>query len=557
VERLSQYAAVALFLARAREARPDFQVTTATAAAVLGICARLDGLPLALELAAARLKLLPPAVLLNRLERRLPLLVGGARDLEARQQTMHATLAWSEDLLQPEEQRLFRRLSVFVGGFTLEAAEAVCAAPEGAEPLGVDLLEGLERLVDQSLVLQQTVEQEGAEEEREEGSEARFRLLYVIREYALEQLEACGEAEALRQAHLAHYLGLVEERALAVFGPQGAAWLGRLEREHDNFRAALAWTRERSEVELGLRLAASLGPFWFMRGYLTEGRGWVEGLLALVVRRAEAGSDGSEGASGGLAVARAKALDAASNFAMVQGDDERALAAAEEALALALACGQQAGWATGAALYVLGALALDRGDLERATAYLEESVARLRAAGEPWLAATYLNYVGALALDRGDLERATAWYEESLAFARRMGADYLAGFALDGLADVARLRGDLAGAEALGREQLQVWRRLSSPMQIAASLENLACTTVATGEGAQTERAAHLLGAAAALRERVGASPPRRLHALIERAAAPARAALGEERWAAAFAAGRALSLEEAIAEALGEKSSG
>ena len=558
VKRLSQYPAVTLFIERARDARPDFQVTRATAPAVLGICARLDGLPLAIELAAARVKVLPPPALLQRLERRLPLLTGGARDLEDRQQTMRQTIAWSYDLLAPEEQRLFRRLAVFVGGFTLEAAEAVCAAPAGAAPLGVDVWEGLAALVDHSLVQPWPGDQAG-----EEGNgEARFRLLYVVREYALEQLVACGEADVLRRAHAVYYLGLVEARALAVYGPEGEAWLGRLEREHDNFRAVLAWAREHGEAVLGLRLAGSLGPFWDAMGYRTEGRGWVEGVLALAPRAVEesatAGDDGREGApavAGVSAASRAKALGWASNLAWHQGDVERALATAEEALALAR--GQQMGWAEGMALFMLGVIAWDRGDLEQATAYAEESVARLRALGEPDFAAQNLTVVGDIARDRGDLERATACYEESLALARRTGADFAQGFALEGLADMARRRGDLAGAEVLGREELLVRRQLGVRGFLAFSLENLARTAMAAGEGARAERAAHLLGAAAALRERVGGLPRRRWREDMERAAALARAALGEEGWAAAFAAGRALTLEEAVAEALGETDGG
>jgi predicted ATPase/class 3 adenylate cyclase len=576
-EQLLEAPAVALFLARARAHRPDFALTEASLSVVAAICARLDGLPLALDLAAAHVKVLPLPALLQRLDRRLPLLRGGARDLEARQQTMRATLAWSEDLLQPEDRRLFRRLAVFVGGFTLEAAEAVCAAPEGAEPLGCDVLEGLERLVDQSLVQQLTVGQDGAEKEQTEegGGEARFRLLYVIREYALERLEASveaaggtgaggtagqaghagqegSEAEALRCAHALYYLGLVEERELAIVQLEAAAWMGRLEREHDNFRAALAWARERGETELGLRLAGSLGPFWDVRGYRTEGRGWLEGLLALAPQldRARAGHAGGAGAPGVSAAARAKALAWASTFAWQQQDNERAQEAATEALALAR--GQQ-GWVEGLALFMLGAVARDRGDLERATVYAEESVAQLRAVGEPGLAAAYLSIVGDIARDRGDLERATACYEEMLAFAGRTGADYAAGFALEGLAIVARWRGDLVGAESLAREQLLVQQRLGTTGYLASGLEELALTAAATAGGARAERAARLLGAAAALRERVGIPQDPRQPAEIERAAASARAALGEDTWEAAFAAGRALPLEEAIAEALGE----
>jgi non-specific serine/threonine protein kinase len=553
---LTEYAAVALFLQRAQGARPDFQLNEASAQVVVAICARLDGLPLALELAAVRVKLLAPAALLRRLEQTLPLLTGGARDLEARQQTMRATLAWSEDLLQPEERRLFQRLAVFVGGFTLEAAEAICAAPQGAERLGVDVVEGLAALVDHSLAQRWSAGQDEAEEAEEGGGEARFRLLYVVREYALERLEASGEAEALCRAHAMYYLGLAEGRMYAVYGPEGADWMRRLEREQDNFRAALGWMRERGEAELGLRLAGSLAPFWDLRGYRTEGRGWLEELLALAPRVAGDGSAGAPGMVGVSAATQAKALLGAGIFAQA-GDDEQALAAAKEALALAR--GQKArwgAWAAGVALHLLGNIAWDRGELEQALACCEESVAQLRAAGEEGIAAANLTQVGGIALDQGDLERAAACCEESLAFARRSGADFVAGFALRVLADVARRRGDLARADVLGREQLLVWRRLGAPGYLAGSLEGLARTAAAAGEEAPAERAARLLGAAAALRERVGA--PRRPHgrADTERAAAPARAALGEAAWVAAFASGRALTLEEAIAEALGDDES-
>jgi predicted ATPase/class 3 adenylate cyclase len=526
--------AVALFVEQARAHRPDFALSEATAPAVAAICARLDGLPLALGLAAARVKLLPPPALLQRLERRLPLLAGGARDLEARQQTMRATLVWSEDLLQPEERRLFCRLAVFVGGFTLEAAEAVCAAPEGAAPLGLDVLDGLGALVDQSLVWQR----------EETDGMARYGMLQVIREYAVDQLEASGEAEALRQAHATYSLALAEAvEPWLLSGPRLPEGLARLEREHDNLRAALAWTRRERQVALGLRLAGSLGHFWNVQGYRTEGRGWLEELLAL--------SPQAPGAAD-ISAAQAKALVWASNFAWRQRDDERAQAAAEEALALAR--GQQAETEAGMTLNMLGLIAWDQGDLERATAYLEESVARLRATGEPGLAAAYVTTVGAIALERGDLERATACCKESLAFARRTGDDYAAGHALAGLADVARQRGDLTDAEQLGREELQAWRRLGVRGYVATCLERLAYTAAAGREVTRAERAARLLGAAAALRKWVSEPLRRRQwQAGIERGTALAQQVLGEEAWAAAYAAGQAMTLEEAVAAALEE----
>ena len=259
-ERLSQYAAVALFIERAQAAQTDFAVTNATAPAVAEICARLDGLPLAIELAAARVKVLPPPALLKRLERALPVLVGGARNLDERQHTMRATLQWSYDLLSPEEQRLFRRLSVFVGGCTLEAAEAICIAPEGAAPLGIDVLEGLASLVDQSLLQQ-----------REEGGEPRFVMLYVIREFALEQLEASGEAPVLYQAHASYCLNLALQAEPQLKGPQARPWLDRLEREHDNLRAALGWAHGSGDTAVVMQLAGALKEYWYGRGRIAEG----------------------------------------------------------------------------------------------------------------------------------------------------------------------------------------------------------------------------------------------------------------------------------------------
>lgn len=551
---LARTPAVALFLQRAQAADAAFVLTHATAPAVAAICTRLEGLPLAIELAAAKVRILSPTALLARLERHLPVLASratsGARSLDQRHQTMRNTLTWSETLLSTEEQRLFRRLAVFSGGCTLEAAEAVCGMPDGAAALGVDILDGLERLVDQSLLKLWAVNGEGVDG----GDEARFRMLYVVREYAVERLEASGEAEALRRAHATYFLGLVEERVFAAWGPEAATWMGRLEQEHDNLRAALGWARTGGEVELGLRLATSLAGFWYVRGYFTEGRGWLEEMLALAPPAVGIDAASATGTPEESAKARAMALAAASNLARVQGDDERALAAAAEALALAR--DQQARWAAwvaGTSLHLLGQIAWDQGDLEWAAAHLEESVARLRAVGEESMAASFLTLVGLIALDRDDLERAQACCEESLAFARRVGADHPEGSALACLANVARRRGDLTSAEALGREELLIWRRLGTPLHIAGGLEGLARTAAAAGEGAQAERAARLLGAAAALRERVDVLLSPRDRVNMERAAAEARLTLGERRWAEAFGSGRALAVEEAIAEALGE----
>jgi predicted ATPase/transcriptional regulator with XRE-family HTH domain len=548
---LARTPAVALFIERAQAVAPSFTLTAENAPAVAAICTRLDGLPLAIELVAARIARYSPQALLTRLDHRLALLTDGPLDLPPRQRSLRAAIGWSVALLDPATQQLFRQLGVFAG-CTLAAGEAVCTRHvDGLSDSEVALApqpirDRMATLVENSL-LQSAAGNDG---------ELRFTMLETVREYALDQLEASDgghEAEAIRWAHARYLLGLVEEQAFAVYGPEGAAWLARVEREHDNIRAALAWARAQGEVELGLRLAASLTAFWYTIGSITEGRGWMEGLLAQAAPAAghEDHGAGAAGAARVSSVVRAKALAGAGYFAWVQQDSARARAAAEEALALAR--GQPADWAAGVALGVLGIIAWDQGDLARAKAFHEEGVQWLRAAGELDLAATFLTVVGTLALEQGDLERAQACCAESLAFARRTGAHYPEGGALACLADVARKQGDLIGAEVLGRERLLVWRRLGSPTDLVGALEGLALTVAAAGVGARAERVARLLGAVAAVRERVDAPQDPRRQTGVERAAASARAALGEAEWTAAFAAGRALSLEEAVAEALSQ----
>jgi predicted ATPase/class 3 adenylate cyclase len=551
---LTEYAAVALFLQRAQEARPDFALTEATAPVVAAICARLDGLPLALELAAVRVKLLPPAALLRRLERSLPLLTGGARDVEARQQTMRATLAWSEALLQPEEQRLFRRLSVFVGGFTLEAAEAVCAAPPGAERLGVDVVEGLAALVDHGLTQRWSA---GQDEPEEGDGGARFRLLYVVREYALERLEASAggsaspagqEAEALHRAHAVYFLALAERAEPELQGPAQVAWLDRLEREHDNFRAALAWAQAhpRTEAERGLRLAAALEPFWFARGHLREGRAWTEGLLDVVAPH----QGGGAGAHGEVSEAVwARALKAAVWLAMFTGEDYGPTAARLEA---AMAAARAAGDLRTAAIALdgLGAAAYFEGDLALSAMRTEECLALFRAAGSMGDVALTLSYLGEVALLQGDVAWATALSEEALTLSRRAGQLQAEVYTLCILGQLAQRRGDLPTALALLRQGLALSRELVDPRRIANTLEYLVNVVAAAGQG---EQAARLLGTATAVREAIGVPRPSVERTWTEQEVATARQVLGEEAWAAAFAAGRALSLEEAIAEALGE----
>jgi predicted ATPase/class 3 adenylate cyclase len=528
LDRLTQYAAVALFLARAQAARPDFLVTAANAQAIAEVCTRLDGLPLAIELAAARVRLLPPEALLARLTSQLKLLTGGARDLEARQQTMRAAIAWSEDLLSVAERTLFRRLAVFVGGCTLEAAEAICASPEGAAPLRLDVLEGLAALVDQSLVQQ-----------REEGGEPLFGMLQVIREYALEQLEASGEAEALRRAHAAELVVLVERAEPQLTGPEAGTWLERLEREHDNLRAALGWAQERGEAETGLRLVAALWRFWEARGHLREGRAWAEGVLAL---------ESGVGAGHADAVVRARAFYAGGVLAMWQGDHAAAGTWLEQAETLGRAAGDLRTAAR--ALNVLGVAASNQGDTEQAAAYFEKSLALMRIVGNQSGIAVALNNLGDAAYYQGDLEQAAVAFTEALALSRQSGDRARIATCLGNLGWVARRRGAVAQAEALGRESLALYREVGDLRRCAGGLEHLATTAAVAGHG---ERAARLLGAAAAQREALGTPQGVREREDTERAVAAAQAALGDEAWAAAVAAGAALSLAEAVSEALGD----
>ncbi|HEX6556827.1 MAG TPA: NACHT domain-containing protein, partial [Ktedonobacteraceae bacterium] len=406
-ETLPEYAAVALFLQRAQATKPTFQLTNANARAVVQICIYLEGLPLAIELAAARISLFPPQALLARLNQRLPLLTSGTRDVPARQQTLRNTIAWSYHLLAQEEQRLFRRLAVFVGGCTLQAAEAVCEAlGEGAGKV----VEAVASLIDKSLVYQ--TEQEGEEEPR-------FLMLETMREYALEVLSASGELEATRQAHATYYLAGAEQAEAELEGPQQVRWLKRLEREHDNLCAALTWAlspesdqEDEHRRELAWRLGGALGQFWMLRSQLHEGRTFLEQAVAIRLPAASAW--------------RAKVLSVAADLAMVQSDMQRAEVLAEEGLALSRQLADQTGIAS--CLYVLGACALGTGRDEygqaRAYAYLQESVSLLRMLGNKARLGWALMFLGLRDRTQGEDAGARAHYEEALALFNDLGNVY-------------------------------------------------------------------------------------------------------------------------------------
>ena len=558
-ETLARVPAVALFLQRARSVRPDFALTPENAAAVAALCVRLDGLPLAIELAAARVALLSPAAMLARLDRRLALPPWDAPDLPARHRTLAAAIGWSYDLLDPAERALFRRLGTFVGGFTLAAAEAVGGGggAEGAEgtettrqsappssssapgsaatplapsaPLPVSTLDLLASLADRSLVrVDPSEEDEGGDAE----AGARFGLLETIREHARERLELGGEAEEARRRHAAYYLALAERAEPELVGAAQPAWLDRLEREHDNLRAALRWATDRGEAETASRLGGALWRFWLVRGHLGEGRARLDAALALPGETPPA--------------VRARACLGAGRLAREQGDLERAEARLDEALGLLRTLGDAAGEAL--ALGQLGVIAYDRGDFPRSAARHEESLRLRRELGDTTGVAGTLTNLGEVARHRGDHARSVALHEESLALFRSLGDAWGTSLVLGNLGLGRHNLGDHARGAALLAESLSMKRALGDRVGTAESLDGMGMVALARGDAGE---AARLLGAADALREAVAAPIPPVDRAPLDRALATTRAALGEEAFAAAWAAGRAEPLDRVVADAI------
>ena len=449
VECLPQYAAVALFIARAHAVQPDFQVTPATAPAIAEICSQLDGLPLAIELAAARSKLLTPPALLARLSSRLKLLTGGARDRPARQQTIRATIEWSYHLLSSAEQRLFAHLAVFMGGWTLEAAEAVCQpvdvpAVGAGQALGLEVLDGVQSLLDKSLVRQEPAPQ----------GEPRFGMLETIREYALEQLEASGDAEVLRRQHAAYYLHLAETGEARLRGPGQVEWLRRLALDHDNFRAALAWASMVGEADVGLQLAAALWQFWYLQGHLSEGRRWLAQAL--------------QQPGGAAPLARATALERAGFLAYTQDDLEQAVVLGEQALALYQELHDSRGVA-----YTRNHLALiarARGDWRRAMELHAASLPVLQQVGDCWGSAWTLRSLGLAVTNLGDYPRAARLLEQSLTICRACGDTNGTARALSALGTVVQAQGEYGRAVTLYAESVPLFRALGDRVGLAYAL---------------------------------------------------------------------------------------
>jgi predicted ATPase/class 3 adenylate cyclase len=468
LQTLSQYGSVALFIQRARDVQHDFTVTNENAPAVAEICHRLDGLPLAIELAAARIRLLTPQAMLARLTNRLNLLTGGARDLPARQRTLREAIAWSYDLLEEGEQRLFRRLSIFVGGCTFESAEAVAgASTQGAAPAGaghdtvgdleIDLLDGLESLASQSLLRQEVAD----------GGEPRFVMLETIREYGREKLQESGEAAAIRGRHLQYFLTLAETAETRLTSEERSDWLARLETEHDNLRSALEWAQESKAVEDGLRLAGALSDFWQVRGYWAEGQQRFAGLLAL---------PGAEART----AARARALYPAGRLAYCRGEIAAARSLYEESLAINLELEDERG--TAASLNGLGDVTRLQGDLDRARSLYEESMALYRKLGDRWRVTFALSGLGDVARLQGDLEAARSRYQESLTLRRELGDKQASTISLNGLGHVARLQGNLQEARSRYTESLTINRELGDRRGTTFSLGGLANVARLQGE---------------------------------------------------------------------------
>jgi predicted ATPase/class 3 adenylate cyclase len=566
-EQLAQFESVKLFIDRALASHPRFTLTRQNGPAVAQLCHQLDGIPLALELAAARVKLLTVEQIVARLDDRFRLLTGGSRAALPRQQTLRALIDWSYDLLSEAERALLRRLSVFAGGWSLETAEAICDG-DGIEDW--EVLDLLTQLVDKSLVVMD-----------EEGGDARYRLLETIRQYSAENLQRSGEAGVVRQRHRDWYLELAERAETALYGPEQPEWLDRLEQEHDNLRVALAGSLTGDAAAAGLRLGGAMWEFWSVRGYLTEGRERLAALLAL--------PEASEHAA-----ARAKALKGAAALAQDQGDYEVARQLYEESLAIRRELGdtleianllnnlgyvvQQQGCYAAAgsllqqslaiyrdlgdeagvamALQNLGIVAQQQGDCEEARRFYQDSLAIQRARHDSWNIATLLNNVGNVAIDQGDYEAAQAHLSESLKLYQELRCKSNVARSLGNLAIVAQRQGNWEQAISLHVESLQLFRELGSKGEIATCLEVLGEMAVAQE---RFERAARLFGTAEALREAIGAPRPPADCPSYDAAVGAATKALGTEAFEAARALGRASSLEEAITYALahGDGSSG
>lgn len=558
VEMLSRLPAIALFLERAQAVKRQFSLTKENAVAVATICSRLDGLPLAIELAAARIKLLTPSAMLARLESRLNLLTGGARDLPTRQQTLRNTVEWSYGLLNADEQTLFRRLSVFSGGCTLEAVEAVCNTKSD---LGLDVLDGMASLVDKSL----------AQQVDHVDKETRFVILSTIREYALECFTASIDESVTRRAHAAYYVVLAEEGAENVAAQ--SEWLERFDVEHENFRLAIDYLTKNGDAEWAMRLGTALFRFWETREHLTEGREAIGRILAM------------EGAAENPKL-RARLLFAAAVLAATQGDYSSADPLFEESLKTCAELNDQRGVAV--ALNAMAVNARDCGELTAASQLFEQCLAIWRQLGDPASIARALSNLSSVMKSQGEYERAFSLYNECLTMFRQAGDSAGAAWTLDYLGDVAREKADLVMARSYCEQSLAEFRRLHDTWGIASTICDLAslscdqgdngaalrlygegiklfkelgyrrgiaraleCLAVNASAQSNAEKALHLAGTAAALREQLGVPLLQSEQRRLEKALEFARRKLGNAAGLTAWMEGWSMPVEQAIQEAL------
>ena len=522
LESLPRYESARLFVERTAAVRPNFTLTEQNAPAVAQVCYRLDGIPLAIELAAARTKMLSVEEISVRLGDSFRLLAAGSRTATPRQRTLHATMDWSHDLLGQKERVVFRRLSVFAGGFTLEAAESVCA---GEDLQRDEVLELLSQLVDKSLVVAQ--ERDGA---------ARYRLLETIRQYGWERLEEVSEAAHVREQHAGYYLAVAEEAEPELKGERQVAWLERLETEHDNLRVAMAWLIGRGGSEEAARLGWALWLFWGVRTHLAEGRRSMERALS------------ARGSVAMTASARAKALFVAGMMANYQGEHRSAEPLVQESLKLFKGLEDKVG--TAYALSNAGYVALGRGRYQQAIAVIEEAADLFLEEGEKWGAAIELGFLAVAWRNQGDHERARRLAERGLAISREIGERQATTSALYTLAILAQTEGKDERARDLFEEGLRLSAELGNEADVAHCLEGLASMYGAEGKIAC---AARLWGAEEALLEKLEDAvytyvPDR---ALRRSQVAAARSQLDEAAWTAAWTEGRVMSLEQAVEYAL------
>ena len=521
-DRFSDYEAVRLFIDRAVASAPQFGVTSGNAPAIAQVCHRLDGIPLAIELAAARVKVLAVEQIAARLDDRFRLLTSGSRTALPRQQTLRAAMDWSYDLLSEQERTVLRRLSVFAGGWTLEAAEAICS---GGRVNADDTIDLLTSLVDKSLVLTDV-----------RRDAARYRLLESVRHYSRDRLLDSGEATDIQRRHRDWFLALAERGEPELRGPGQVAWLARFETEHDNLRAALDFSEtEESGVDAQLRLAGALQWFWYMHGHWSEGRTWLEAALAR--------------SSNTPSPASAKALRGAGFLAWRQGDNERATALSEKGLALCRELGDKryGAWF----LMHLGDVALNQGDHPRATRLLRDALIMSRESGDQWFIALAIAHLGEMAHRDGNYAQAVSYYRESLALFRETKDKAYTALFLRHLGEVELHQGDHEEAAACYTEGLTLAREVKARREAEECIAGLAQLACAKGK---YQDAARLFGSAEALRAILAHRRESYEQARHDQSLASACAALGEAAFATAWAEGRAMTLEQAIESALTDR---